>query len=327
MGESFRGTLGRGLGLAALLAILAAVGLTMYGGGVSQVLGAIRTLPVSFVALATLGVALEWALDTVRYRVAGRAVGVSLGWWAWFEIALITLFAGYVANIGIPVAAFALARRGVPPGEALAVTVGKNLLFFPAALGPAWVLLFGSTERVGGAVLYTSVTVLALGAVLQLVSMLAVALWPAHAERLLERIPLVRRFKSIRGFVAGMSRFFRGQPLLLLASLVTALLNQAAIVVTIGALFQGFGGNALAPGILARCYLFSTLSQVSPTPGGAGLGEAGGVLLFQKLLPDAKIAAFVGVSRFACAVLPILAGGALLARALRSPSNQGEARS
>ena len=203
------------------------------------------------------------------------------------------------------------------------MTVGKNLLFFPSALLPTWLLLWRAPDHVGGAPLLGTLTVLVALSVLQLAAMLAVALWPAAAERLVLRIPLVRRWEGASRFVAGMVRFFRGRPLLLVASLATALLNQAALVATISVLFRGFGGDAFAPGALARSYLFSTLSQVSPTPGGAGLSEAGGAMLFHGVLPDASVAAFVVVSRLFCAGLPMLAGGLLLARALRASSSHG----
>ena len=258
--------------------------------------------------------------------MAGRAVGVSLPYRTWLEVALVNLFAAYVANVGVPVAAYVIARRGASPGDALAVTVGKNLLFFPSALLPTWLLLWAAPDHVGGAPLLGTLTVLVALSVLQLASMLAVAVWPEAAERLVLRVPLLRRWDGASRFVAGMVRFFRGRPLLLGASLATALLNQAALVATIAVLFRGFGGEAVdaaGSGALARSYLFSTLSQVSPTPGGAGLSEAGGAMLFHGLLPDASVAAFVVLSRFFCAGLPMLAGGLLLARALRASSSPG----
>ena len=92
------------------------------------------------------------------------------------------------------------------------------------------------------------------------------------------------------------------------------------MVAMIAILFRGFGGDALAPGALGRCYLFSTLSQMAPTPGGAGISEAGGVLLFRGLLSDANVAAHLVLSRFFSTGLPILAGGLLFARSLRAPT-------
>ena len=322
MGDGWRKTLRRGLVLALALGVATGAGLAAFGGGASAVGGALLRVPPGCLALAALATALEWALDAARYVVAGRAVGVALPWRAWLGIALVNLFAAYVANVGVPVAAFVMARRGVPAGDALAVTVGKNLFFFPSALLPAWLLLSRASDPVGGAALHGTLTVLVALSVLQVLSMLAIAAWPARAEQLATRLPYVGRTDGTRRFVAGMARFVRGHPALLAASLVTALLNQAAIVAAIAALLAGFGGDALAPGPLARCYLFSTLSQVSPTPGGAGLSEAGGVLLFRALLPDAQVAALVVVARFFCAGLPMLAGGLLLARALRASSTE-----
>jgi len=306
--------------VAVALGVATAAGLAVFGGGVSVVGRALLHLPPVYLALAALATALEWALDATRYVVAGRAVGVSLPWRTWLGIALVNLCAAYLANVGVPVAAFVMARRGVPAGDALAVTVGKNLFFFPSALLPAWLLLSRAPDRVGGAALYDTLTVLVGLSVAQVASMFAVAAWPEGAARLAARLPFVGRSEGVRRFIAGIARFVRGSPALLLASLGTALLNQAAIVAAIAALFAGFGGDALAPGALARCYLFSTLSQVSPTPGGAGLSEAGGVLLFRALLPDSHVAALVVAARFFCAGLPMLAGGLLLARSLRASS-------
>jgi uncharacterized protein (TIRG00374 family) len=319
--EAWRGSLRRGLWAALALAVVAVAGLAVFGGGPGVVGRALLGLPPGYLVLALAGTSLEWGTDAIRYVVAGRAVGVTLPLRRWLEVALVNLFAAYVANVGIPVAAYVMSRRGASAGDALAVTVGKNLLFFPSALLPAWLLLWRSPDHLGGVALLGTLGVLVALSVLQLLAMVAVAVWPDAASRLIQRAPLLGRWKGASRFVQGMARFFRGRPWLLVASLATALLNQAAIVGTIAVLYQGFGGDALTTGALARCYLFSTLSQVSPTPGGAGLSEAGGALLFRGLLPDATIAAHVLLSRLFCAGLPMLAGGVLLARTLRASSS------
>jgi len=304
--------------------VVAVAGLGVFGGGAGEVARAIGRLPAEALVFALAATAVEWGTDAVRYVVAGRAVGVSLPLRTWLEVALVNLFAAYVANVGIPIAAYVMSRRGVPSGDALAVTVGKNLLFFPSALLPAWLLLWWSPDHLGGVALLGTLGVLVALSVVQVLAMVAVAIWPAAAGRLLARVPLLGRWPGASRFVQGMARFFRGRPWLLLASLATALVNQAAIVGAIAVLLRGFGGDALGAGALARCYLFSTLSQVSPTPGGAGLSEAGGALIFRGLLPDATVAALVLLARFFCAGLPMLAGGLLLARALRASSPAGD---
>lgn len=310
----------RGLYVAGALAVLASTALVVFGGGMGHVGRALMRLPPGFLVLAALGIALEWATDAARFIAAGRALGIARSFSFWVKIALVNLFAAYVANIGPPVAAYVMARRGVPPGEALAVTVGKHLLFFPSALGPTWILLFFSPVRAGGAALFGTLTVMVVLSVAMLMAMVAVAFWPQAAERLLRRVPLAKRSPAVSGFVQGISRFFRGKPWLLLYSLFLALINQAAIVLTVAVLLQGFGGHPWTAGALGRCYLFSTLSQIAPTPGGSGLSEAGGVLLFRGLLSDAGLAAYLVLCRFCCAGLPILAGGLLLARELRAPA-------
>src|SRR5450432_3074399 len=103
---SWSPTLRRGLYLALALAVAALAALVALGGGVRVVAHAIAALPWLFVALALAAVALEWAADVARFMVAGRAVGVTLALGAWFEVALVNLFAAYVANIGPPVAAY-----------------------------------------------------------------------------------------------------------------------------------------------------------------------------------------------------------------------------
>jgi uncharacterized protein (TIRG00374 family) len=315
----WRAALRRGSYLAAALAVIAAGALIVFGGGVAEVGHALGRVPPAFLVLAAAGVALEWLADAARFVAAGRALDVSRSFGFWLEVALVNLFAAYVANIGPPVAAYVMAKRGVPPGQALAVTVGKHLLFFPSALGPGWLFLLLSSDRPGGEALFGTLTAMVALSVAMLAAMAAVAFRPAAAERLLGRLPFART-ASVAGFVAGMSRFFRGRPRLLLGSFVLALANQAAIVLTVCAVLQGLGGHALATGALGRCFLFSTLSQIAPTPGGAGLSEAGGVLLFRPLLDDAALAAHVVLCRLFCAGLPILAGGLLLARELRAVS-------
>ncbi len=218
-------TLRRGVYLALALGVATMAALLAFGGGVSLVARAALSLSWVFVALALVGVALEWMVDAARFVVAGRAIGVRLPARVWLEVALVNLFAAYVAStIGpIPVAAYVMVRRGASAGDALAVTVGKHLLFFPSALGPAWLLLCLARDRVGGAALFATMTGLLILSMAMFAAMVAVAFWPAPAERLLRRLTFARHGQAVSDFVSAIARFFRGRADLLLNCIINGI--------------------------------------------------------------------------------------------------------
>lgn len=311
----WRRPLRRGVTLTLALAVLAIVALIVFGGGVGQVAAAIAALPAWAIAGAVGCVALEWLLDAARFAMAGRAFGVRAPAAFWCALAVVNLAAAYAANLGPAASAWMLTQRGMRGGEALALSLGKQLLFFPAALAPALALVTFAPAIVAGPAVRTTLQVMGLGCLALLVILLVLAASPERAIRALDRITRRRGRAPALGFIAGMRRFFYERPRVLAGSIGLALANQAAIVLGLVILLRGFQAANDAR-TWAGAFLFSTVSQIAPTPGGAGVSEVGGVALFHGILTVAPLAGFLVLARFLTVHLPILVGGVLIARRL-----------
>jgi uncharacterized membrane protein YbhN (UPF0104 family) len=135
----------------------------------------------------------------------------------------------------------------------------------------------------------------------------------ARARRLAARLlprPLVSPAES---FVDTLARL-RRRPALLFLSLALAIAEQLLFAACCAALLLALGGSPL----FARSFLYVTLVEVAPTPGGAGVAELAGLWLFGPALGAAELAAALVAWRLLATQVPIVLGALLLARSMRS---------
>lgn len=305
----------QGVLLSLALAVLSLVGLTLWGGGLGVVGRALGGLPPYAIALVVLGVATEWIADAARFAVAGRMFGLRAPWSFWLKLALVNLAAAYAANVGPAASAWLLTRRGMKGGEALALSVAKQMMFFPAALAPVCVIAIVAPGFVPHETVQTALRGLGIAGLFAMGVLLVLARSPSRALAVFTRLSK-RGHAPAEGFLLGLRRFFFERPRELAASLALGFVNQGAIVAMLVGLLHALGADASATVAWGRSFLFSTLSQTAPTPGAAGVADVSGVLLFQSLLEPAALAAYLLIARFATIQLPILAGGMWLARDL-----------
>ncbi len=95
-----------------------------------------------------------------------------------------------------------------------------------------------------------------------------------------------------------------------------ALVNQLALAAVAIAIAAGLG-IVVEPGLCVRALVFSAISQAAPTPAGSGVSELAGAWLFAPLAPAPIVVACIVVWRFVALYVPIVVGGAILARTAR----------
>lgn len=311
---AWRRRLRRAAALVVALTIATVATMIFLGGGFAPIGAALVHPPPWAIALAVGCTLLEWAFDALRFAIAGRVFGFRASPATWLRVALINLSAAYMANVGPAVSAWVLARRGMAPGQALALSLAKQIIFFPVALAPAWIV--ASVAPGIGPEVRVSLELIGAVCLAGLILVLVLARNPGRVRAFLERV-LRRRAggEFVEQFLAAMRTFFFERRRLLLASVAAAVANQLAILGTVVALAHGL--SATGP-VVGTSYLFTTLSQVAPTPGGAGMTEAGGALLFRDALSPSVLVAFLLLARFLTIQLPILFGGWLVARDLHA---------
>jgi uncharacterized protein (TIRG00374 family) len=316
---TWRRRLGRGVTLVIGLAALGVVVLVLYAGGLGQVLGTLRRLPLRWLLVAVLAIALEWWTDAARFAVMASVLGVRARLRWWLALALANMSATYAASAGTPLTAFLLTRRGVSTGKAIAFALVQQTLFVPACLAPACLLTLLYPDVVPPGLFRSTLWLAGIVALAVMVALLALALWPAASLRLSLWVSRGRARGAIEDFVAGVSSILRSRPGLLVASTLFSMINQAAVAGASVALLFGLGAAGSPARAWGFSYLFAAVSQSAPTPGGAGVSEIGGAWLFHDLLPAAAVAVHLVLWRFLAIQLPIIVGGLWIAAELRKP--------
>ncbi len=216
----------------------------------------------------------------------------------------------------------------------------KGLLGFyvlvPAAAFLAWVAPEAAISGVVRGVLAGSGG----GLTVLLLFMAFIAIWPAPFARLLgaptEGSEAADAPGRPRGGIAGwllrttrttaqdLARFLRGPRWAVIGCLLVTLLNLAILATTAFIMALGLAPG-LPPGPLwTLSVLWVVLVFIAPTPGGAGVAEGGGLLIFAPLLGEARAAALVVLWRAISCYAPFLLGalvfGAELSRSRRGRS-------
>ncbi len=317
---TWRRRVGRAVLLVLALTALGVVALVIYAGGLGNVARTLGHLPLAYLLIAILAIAAEWWTDAARFAVMARPLGIRPRFSWWLKLALANMCATYAANAGTPITGLLLTRKGVSAGTAFAFALVQQTLFVPACLGPACVLTLLFPHLVAPGAFRATLWLAGLVAFAVIVALLLLAAWPQASVRLALWTTRGRARVAIVDFVTGVSTILRGHPLLLGASVLFSMLNQAAVAAASVALLHGLGATGSAARAWGFSYLLSAVSQSAPTPGGAGVSEVGGAWLFHGLLPAAAVAVHLMLWRFFAIQLPILVGGLLLAAELRKPA-------
>jgi hypothetical protein len=265
--------------------------------------------------------------DVVRYRVMGQAMGVEIPWKAGIDATVASLFISWLtpASIGgAPAAIFMLGRRGIPWDAAAVIAFGKGIF------GTALLVLFSFTAiflGLGPDLPEAFQAPLVWGSLVMIVSalmMLLAGLFPGVARTVLEGSarPLRALGRACHpkvaaavdwchglgeGGITRLARFSHGGIrgfAAIIAANVAYLTCFVAVAVTLAHFFGAVG--LVKTGGISLVYLAFT--YVAPTPGGAGLAEAGAVPFFGGVLPAREAAMTVILFRLLTFYLQILVG-------------------
>lgn len=276
--------------------------------------------------LGALAVGLIFA-EMLRFFVVGRALGVRVGFWAALDACIANNFFSWLspgAALGEPAAVYMLGRNGVPWDAALLITFGKFATSFVFIFGVTGVLLaLGLGPPLPPWVLVPCAVATFFSAVIMF-ALLAGAYWPEVTAALigraiggLRRAPLLRRplgqrvldhtADVARHAVQRLSGFRQGGGAGSAAIVLGHVLYYAAFVGVLVILAVGFDTPSVRK-IIPIAIIYQGFLYVAPTPGGAGVGEAGAGLFFGSLLPGGKALVVVMLFRALTFQLQVLLG-------------------
>ncbi|NPB07279.1 MAG: flippase-like domain-containing protein [Aquificae bacterium] len=269
-------------------------------------LGLLLTLDKRFLALALFFVFLAHTFDNLRLFVLARAFGVKYSFLYGYAVSFVNSFGATVTPAhlgGEGSAVYMLMRKGARAHQvALIVTLKTvtGLSFFLLALPFVAYQLFKRPEET------LRVLLLVLG------SALLVGLLYLMGRRNAERRTVKKLKQFLLRYAAGLRSFYRkGKAVFFLACLFGVLLYLSFLAVGV-ALLYAFG-RSVDP--LTALYDQLTLLYaifISPTPGGSGVGELGGLVVFSKYLPKTELGLFVLLWRFLSQYASAFLGGLLL---------------
>lgn len=265
--------------------------------------------------------------EVLRFVVVGRALGVRVGFWAAFDASIANNFFSWLspgAALGEPAAVYMLGRHGVPWDAALVITFGKFATSFVFIFGVTGVLLaLGLGPPLPPWVLVPCAVAAGFSALIMF-ALIAGAYWPEATAALIDRAicrlrrapllgrPLGRRVLAgaaevARHAVLRLSGFRKGGAPGSAAIVLGHILYYAAFVGVLVVLAVGFEAPSVAR-LLPIAVIYQGFLYVAPTPGGAGVGEAGAGLFFGALLPGGKALVVVMLFRALTFQLQVLLG-------------------
>jgi uncharacterized protein (TIRG00374 family) len=267
-------------------------------------LGELWSLPIAALVTLVLLCAGIYVTDMIRYRAFGRAVGESVSWRAALDATVANFFFSWItpgAALGAPAAIVMLGRRGVSWEGAALIAFGKSVTSIAVLLMIAFVVLAtGHGPDLDGRVLaaFTSGT----GVVGGILSVLVIgALWPRTMVRGIDRFEgwLLRRklfsrergqrgvrkaCGGLRNTIERLGKLRTGGAFGPLGILFAHLAYLGVFVATAVVLALGFGASD-AGAAISISIVYTAFTYVAPTPGGAGLSEAVGVIFYGSILP------------------------------------------
>ncbi|NPB08229.1 MAG: flippase-like domain-containing protein [Aquificae bacterium] len=247
--------------------------------------------------------------DNLRLFIISRASGVRYSFLYGYVISFINTFGATVtpAHVGGEgTAVYMLLRKGVSVHKVASIVTLKTitgLVFFVIAL--PFLILHSLKNPQELLRVFTLV----------LLSLLVFGLAYLFVKRVLRRNGAQKREGRFRGFlvkyVAHLRFFYRRKKLsFILASLSAVMLYVSFLMVGV-ALLLAFGKDVSPLQVLLEQIGLLYAIFVSPTPGGSGVGEIGGLIVFGKFLTKAELGVFVILWRLISQYISAFLGGVI----------------
>ena len=273
-----------------------------------ETLSAVLSMKKRYLLLSAFFLFLYHTFDNIRLYLLSRAVGLKYSFKYGYSMSLINTFGATVtpAHAGGELAAiYMLLRKGASVHKVMSIVTMKTIsgiTFFivalpflihqfvnnPQFIKPVLELLF--TVFAGAGILYVAVN---------------------YLIKKNARKPSIRKLKDIlRKYFYYLKIFgYKRKTYFLLASLSSILLYLSFLMIA-PILILAFGNANIIEVLKAQLGLLYAIF-VSPTPGGSGVGEIGGLMVFSGFLEAPQAGAFVIIWRLVSQYISALVGGVL----------------
>lgn len=302
-----------------------------------------RQVRPGWLLAAALALIASWAVRSLRVWLLVRTLGQRASFFGIFTDFVASLFVSGVtptASGGFPFFVYAMGRRGVEWGVALAANLFDTVLnvLTVAMLGAlAWALLIGYAPAGGTAsILLVGVGIwVVMGGLLAVTTLLAPRFAARGLYRLSQRLKREDRRPSLTRLVRALAaqvaqhtrairRLRRRGRAPVVVNLVLNLIYWAAYL-SVGPLILTALGLAVDAGPGAPLWLdavfahlnFHLVQNLIPTPGAAGGAEWGLAYLFRPYLSADRLGGFVVLWRLITYYFQVAVGGLFLPRTLR----------
>ncbi|MGM0578488.1 MAG: flippase-like domain-containing protein [Myxococcota bacterium] len=331
------------------LVVGALVFVAWHAGGPGPVLDALAALPPLLFLAAVGFLALDLAADGLRYTATGAALGSPIRPLLGVRTALVNLFAAFLtpgAGGAAPAVAWMLNRRGFDGSRGLAIGLIKGLLGFYVLVPLAVLFSFVSpSEAVSEGVVRGVLAGSGIALTLLLAGVTAIALWPRLSARTIGRVMealhqqdrtaeetgedlprwkrlMVRLDDLLQETAHDFGAFLRGRALHVASAFLLTAINLASLATLAVIVGLGVHPEVGVAELVSLSVLFVVLVFISPTPGGAGIAEGGGMLIFAGIMPEPQAAALIIVWRTFTCYVPFILGALVFSREVRQAAEQ-----
>ena len=271
-------------------------------------LSAVLSMKKRYLLLSAVFLFLYHTFDNIRLYLLSRAVGLKYSFKYGYSMSLINTFGATVtpAHAGGELAAiYMLLRKGASVHKVMSIVTMKTIsgiTFFIVAL-PFLIHQFLNNPQFIKPVLELLFIVFAGAGILY-----------AAVNYLIKknaRKPSIRKLKdTLRKYFYYLKIFgYKRKTYFLLASLSSILLYLSFLMIA-PLLILAFGNANIIEVLKAQLGLLYAIF-VSPTPGGSGVGEIGGLMVFSGFLEAHQAGAFVIIWRLVSQYISALVGGVL----------------
>ena len=291
-----------------VLILLASFSFILLKTFTKDTLSAVLSMKKRYLLLSALFLFLYHTFDNIRLYLLSRAVGLKYSFKYGYSMSLINTFGATVtpAHAGGELAAiYMLLRKGASVHKVMSIVTMKTIsgiTFFVVAL-PFLIHQFVNNPQFVKPVLELLILVF-VGA-----GILYVAL--NYLIKKNAGKPSIRKLRdTLRKYFYYLKIFgYKRKTYFLLASLSSILLYLSFLMIA-PALLLAFGSTQIVEVLKAQLGLLYAIF-VSPTPGGSGVGEIGGLMVFSGFLEAHQAGAFVIIWRLVSQYISALVGGVL----------------
>ncbi|HOB91013.1 MAG: lysylphosphatidylglycerol synthase transmembrane domain-containing protein [Bacillota bacterium] len=280
-----------------------------------------------------------WCTKVLRLYLLSRALGNPIGYFRLFEIYMSAVFVSHVTPFtsgGLPLQVYLMHKEGQPIGRSSAVSIIDSALTTALLilLGPALLYIYirkreyslsSQVDRLIDIAIAIMIALAVLMVVLIVKSELLVGLL-----RRVSRLRVVKRFVSpekvdsiaarltceIEQFKQDTAEMLRNARLAFFLAIVCTLLYWGFYLAIAPVTLLGLGIRPPIARTLLAQIVFNIIQPFIPTPGGSGGSEIGFALLFQPVVPKARLPLFVSTWRFFTYYTSLVIGGVMFYKAI-----------